>query len=64
MTEDNKTGARSAVEAAMYQATKHLRVITDADLAAVVDGRDVEPDSSPQIDIAFPPPGTTDHLFN
>ncbi|MEH6797152.1 MAG: hypothetical protein V7694_23790 [Rhodococcus sp. (in: high G+C Gram-positive bacteria)] len=55
---------RSAVEAAMYQATKHLNVITDADLAAVVEGLTGEPVARAQIDFAFPAPGTTDHLFD
>ena len=64
MNEKNIPVERSAVEAAMYQATKHLNVITDADLAAVVEGLTGEPVARAQIDFAFPPPGTTDHLFD
>ncbi|MFI8664129.1 hypothetical protein ACIGKR_29330 [Rhodococcus qingshengii] len=55
---------RSTVEAAMYQATKHLNVITDADLAAVVEGLTGESVTRDRIDFAFPAPGTTDHLFD
>lgn len=47
----------------MYQSTKHLNVITDADLAAVVEGLTGEPVARDRIDFAFPAPGTTDHLF-
>jgi hypothetical protein len=64
VNEKNIPVERSAVEAAMYQATKHLNVITDADLAAVVEGLTGEPVARAQIDFAFPAPGTTDHLFD
>lgn len=52
------------MESALYQATKHLRVITGADLAAVVAGQTVEPDSAERMDVVFPVPGTTGGLFD
>ncbi|MDV6212532.1 hypothetical protein R3Q08_30175 [Rhodococcus erythropolis] len=64
MAEEHTISTRSAVESTLYQATKHLRVITAADLAAVVDGHTVESESSLPTDIAFPPPGNTEQLFN
>ncbi|MBW4818151.1 hypothetical protein ACH49M_28115 [Rhodococcus qingshengii] len=64
MAEEHTISTRSALESTLYQATKHLRVITAADLAAVVDGHTVESESAVPIDIAFPPPGNTEHLFN
>ncbi|MFM9262612.1 hypothetical protein ACKAMS_28615 [Rhodococcus sp. 5A-K4] len=65
MTDQNSNAdPRSAVESELYQSTKHLRVITDADLAAVVEGLTGEVVDRDRIDFAFPPPGTTDHLFD
>ena len=64
MTENGVPRERSEVEASLYQATKHVNVITDADLAAVVEGLTGEPVARDRIDFAFPAPGTTDHLFN
>ncbi|GAB6925995.1 hypothetical protein JCM9803A_64450 [Rhodococcus erythropolis] len=56
---------RSAVEAAMYQATKHTQKITDADLVAVVEGLTGVPVAqTPRIDIAFPAAGDSDDLFH
>ncbi|MBS2993355.1 hypothetical protein AC1659_29070 [Rhodococcus erythropolis] len=64
MAEEHTAAARSAVEAELYQSTKHLRVITDADLAAVVEGLTGEVVDRARIDFAFPAPGSTDHLFD
>ncbi|MGZ0145379.1 hypothetical protein [Rhodococcus qingshengii] len=65
MTDQNSNAdARSAVESDLYQSTKHLRVITDTDLAAVVEGLTGEVVDRDRIDFAFPEPGTTDHLFD
>lgn len=56
---------RSAVEAAMYQATKHTQKITDADLVAVVEGlTGTSVAQTPRIDIAFPATGDPDELFH
>ncbi|WP_182262018.1 hypothetical protein [Rhodococcus sp. UFZ-B548] len=66
MTENGAPRKRSAVEASLYQTTKHTRVITDADLAAVVEGLTGVPIpvvDRPRIDFAFPAPGDPD-IFN
>ncbi|MGG7104750.1 hypothetical protein [Rhodococcus sp. 24CO] len=65
MSENYIPRERSKVEAAAYQATKHTRVITDADLVAVVEaltGASVP--QAPRADIAFPMPGDPDGIFN
>ncbi|WCT06230.1 hypothetical protein [Rhodococcus qingshengii] len=66
MTENDVPRKRSAVEASLYQTTKHTRVITDADLAAVVEGLTGVPVPEvdrPRIDFAFPAQGDPD-VFN
>lgn len=42
MSDRNSPRKRSAVEDAVYQSTKHARVITEADLIAVAEGLAVE----------------------
>lgn len=64
MSENNTPRKRSTIEAAAYQATKHTRVITDADLVAVVEGLPVESAPSTGMDIVFPDPDVTRGLFN
>ncbi|NMM83282.1 hypothetical protein B2J88_02695 [Rhodococcus sp. SRB_17] len=63
MSENNTPRGRSTVEAAAYQATKHARVITDADLAAVVEGLTGESVPPTRVDISFPDPDDTRGLF-
>lgn len=61
----NTPRERSKVEAAAYQATKHTRVITDADLVAVVEGlTGASVPQAPRADIAFPMPDDPDSIFN
>ena len=60
----NTPRVRSKVEAAAYQATKHTRVITDADLVAVVEGLTGESVPSPRTDVSFPAPGDPSGLFD
>lgn len=64
MSENYIPRQRSKVEAAAYQATKHTRVITDADLAAVVEGLTGVSVPSTRIDVAFPDPDDAKGLFD
>ena len=65
MSENYIPRERSKVEAAAYQATKQTRVITDADLVAVVEGlTGASVSEVPRADIAFPMPGDPDGVFD
>ena len=65
MSENYIPRERSKIEAAAYQATKHTRVITDADLVAVVEGlTGASLPEVPRADIAFTMPGDTDGVFD
>ncbi len=65
MSENYIPRERSKIEAAAYQATKHTRVITDADLVAVVEGlTGASVPQAPRVDIAFPMPGDPDGVFD
>ena len=64
MSDRNPPRKRSAVEATAYQATKHARVITDADVMAVVEGLTRESEPSTRVDFAFPDPDLTKGLFD
>ncbi|QXW00781.1 hypothetical protein [Rhodococcus globerulus] len=64
MSDRNSPRKRSAVEAAAYQATKHARVITDADLIAVGEGLSVESEPSTRDDFVFPDLDLTRGLFD
>ncbi|NMM92527.1 hypothetical protein B2J88_51290 [Rhodococcus sp. SRB_17] len=63
MSENYTPRERSTVEAAAYLATKHTRVITDADLVAVVEGLTGESVPAARIDFAFPKPDDAKGLF-
>ncbi|MGG7100892.1 hypothetical protein [Rhodococcus sp. 24CO] len=64
MSDRNSPRKRSAVEAAAYQATKHARVITNADLIAVVEGLAGESAPSTRADFVFPDLDLTKDLFD
>ena len=64
MSDRNSPRKRSAVEAAAYQATKHARMITNADLIAVVEGLAVESEPSTRVDFVIPAPDLTKGLFD
>ncbi|NMD62869.1 UNVERIFIED_ORG: hypothetical protein FNL38_104261 [Nocardia globerula] len=52
------------VESAAYQATNHARVITDADLMAIVEGLAGESEPPTRVDLASPDPDLMQGLFD
>jgi len=66
MSEDRTAVQRSAVESALYQATKHTWAVSDTDLEAIVAGERVGPLSHADttgVDVAFPDPDSLRDLI-
>lgn len=61
--ENKSPRRRPKIETAAYHASKHTRVITDTDLAAVIEGLFGVSAAAARVDIAFPDPEATKGLF-